>query len=74
MYFVFQFVKDPEFHKIVKRDALETKDREDIDSVSVIDDITAHIPWCPTSPNETASQAKVELITEMLKELGIWKF
>ncbi|XP_076362271.1 ankyrin repeat and BTB/POZ domain-containing protein 1-like [Tachypleus tridentatus] len=67
-----EIVETPEFNALVKEDALEVKERQDTDSIAVIDDIRYHI----TSNVQTFSEMeeandKLSLIDNLLENLGL---
>ena len=63
----------PAFQELVRRDALEIKNRDDfVDSVRILDDISSYFkrlhPWpFPVSPED-----KMAVICDMMLDLGLW--
>lgn len=67
-----QIVADEEFHHFVLSDAHEVSDRQETDTISIIDDVRFHITSKVGSFSELEeAQSKLKIIDDLLEKLGL---
>lgn len=67
-----QIVTDEEFHTLVLADAHEVSDRQETDTIAIIDDVRYHITSRVGTFSELEdAQTKLKIIDELLERLGL---
>merc|ERR1711973_826683 len=63
---------DTDLHKIIRQDANEVKDRQETDSIQVIDDIRSHIRSRVRTMSEMSeAEMKMSVVDNLLSELDM---
>ena len=62
-----------EFHAMIQGDAAAVGDRQELDSIPLVDDIRSHLysGLLPTGTGQDDCEKKLDLINELLVQLGL---
>ena len=74
--YIFQFIQDPEFRQLVLEDANAIKDRQETDTIAIIDDIRFHfhkfaLPGFEDNAGAGFYEDNDKLLAELMTDLGL---